>query len=399
MAKKTTKKSSKKAAKKTTARAASVNTAVSPGDADEPSSDAAARTSAPLPLDHVLGQPRALAALDAALASGRVHHAWVFHGPAGVGKRTAALAFAAVLLDPTSRPDHAGRVRPDPESRVQTLLRAGVHPDLHLITKELARYSEDARVRDSKLVTIPKDVVETQLLRPATLAAAIAPGGLASKVFIVDDAELLDRSPTNAPVQNALLKTLEEPPDRTVIILVTSSEDRLLPTIRSRCQRVAFGPLDKNAMAAWTSAAGLETAIGVAEAPYVMRYAAGSPGRVLEAVEIGLARWARTIEPMLDAALAGRFVPDLGPAMADLVDTAAKKWADRDRNRSKEAANRASAARMLALVAEHARGRLAEDHAPALAAIDAVTLAEGRIAANVPLGLVFEGLAADLAAR
>ncbi len=351
-------------------------------------------------LDEILGQPVAVGTLDAALSCGRVHHAWIFHGPAGVGKFTAALAFAAVLLDPESGPDLSGRVRPDPSGRVQSLLRAGAHPDLHVIVKELARFSGDERVRNSKLTSIAKDVVATRLIEPAYLASNM-PGGLASKVFIVDEADLLDRSLSDAVSQNALLKTLEEPPEGTVLILVTSNEDRLLPTIRSRSQRVGFGPLDDASMARWVERSGISLP---SDAGWLMRYAAGSPGRLLEAVETGLASWHERLRPSLDRALrgggGGAYDPMLAPVMRDLVEDWASAWVAEDTRRSKEMGNRTALARLFSMIAEHARGGLGDGetvHA-ALGMIDAVGRAERRLASNVQPALVLEGLAAEMVA-
>lgn len=356
-------------------------------------------------LDALLGQPRATAVLDDALASGRVHHAWIFHGPPGVGKFTAALAFAAVLLDGAAERDLAGRVRPAQAGRVARLLAEGRHPDLHVVRKELARFSDDKQVRDRKLLTIPKDVVVEHLIRPAYLSPVLSvdeAGGpaLARKVFIVDEAELLDASPTNAPVQNALLKTLEEPPAGTVIVLVTSAEDRLLPTIRSRCQRVAFGPLDDASMQAWLDSAADQLPDDVrtdaASLAWLRAYAAGSPGRLLDAATTGMAAWPRTLDPMLAASEAGRFVPGLGGAMAALCDAWAKAWVARGQNRSKDSANREAARRMLALLADRARGRLLADPASALGVLELIAQAERRLASNVALAMVMEGLAAEL---
>lgn len=375
-------------AKKTTRRVKTI-------ELDETPQSALATPPLVTHFDEILGQPRAIATLDAAISSGRVHHAWIFHGPEGVGKFTTALAFAGVLLDPESGPDLAGRVRPDPDSRVQSLMRAGAHPDLHVIRKELAVFSEDPTVRRSKQMTIAKDVLETHLLEPAYLAANMT-GGLASKVFIVDEAELLDRSTSNAVSQNALLKTLEEPPEGTVIILVTSSEDRLLPTIRSRSQRVAFSPLPDGAMQEWAGRAGLDTARDLG---WLLTYAAGSPGRFTEAVETGLASWHSELKPGLERADRGEYDPGLAPAMKTLVEDWATAWADQDSNRSKDAANRMALGRLFAMIGEHARARLADpEHAgAALGMIDAITRAETRLGSNVQTGLVLEGLAADLA--
>jgi DNA polymerase-3 subunit delta' len=351
---------------------------------------------APVPLRGILGQDRALRQLTAAIDAGRLHHAWVFHGPTGVGKLTTALAFAALVLDPTTRHTAQG-LAPDPDSRVAALLAGGAHPDLHVITKELARFSDDKSVRDAKLTTIPKDVIERHLLGPAARMARLGAGGLASKVFIVDQAELLDRSATNAPTQNALLKTLEEPPPGTLIILVTSAEDRLLPTIRSRCQLVRFAPLAEPDMQAWLDT----TDLTPAQRQWALAHAHGSPGQAIEAVRTGQDRWRERIEPMLEQLLAGAFPLDLGPQMHGLVNDWATARADEDKNASKEAANRAASERMLALVAELLAAKLpacahaqAEDMARR---IDAVSAASRRLAANVNMQMVFDALAAELA--
>lgn len=346
--------------------------------------------------DDLIGHPRATETLDDAVSSQKLHHAWIFHGPEGIGKFTAALAFAALILDPETAPDLTGRVRPDPDSRVQHLLRTASHPDLHIIRKELARFSDNASVRNSKLTTISKDVIETRLLAPASRASNLT-GGLASKVFIIDEAELLDRSPTNAVSQNALLKTLEEPPSGTVIILVTSNEDRLLPTIRSRSQRVAFAPLDNDAMRAWITHADLvPDPADISE--WLLTYAAGSPGRLLEALDTGLDAWHQTLAPALAKADRGEYDPLLAPAMHALTDEWAKAWVAQDDKRSKEAANRTAIHRLFSMIAGHARTNLADPaRAPiALGMIDAITRAERLLNANVQPALVLEGLAADL---
>lgn len=347
-------------------------------------------------IDQILGQSRAIETLDATIQSGRVHHAWIFHGPAGVGKFTTALAFAAVILDPETSPDLSGRARPDPESPVQHRLREGTHPDLHIIRKELALFSDNASVRNSKQMTIAKDVIDQRLLQPAYRASNLQ-GGLASKVFIVDEAELLDRSTSNAVSQNALLKTLEEPPEGTVIILVTSSEDRLLPTIRSRAQRVAFAPLPTDAMQKWIKESSLNLG---PNADWLMTYAAGSPGRLTEALDTNLAAWHAVLAPALSAADQGRYDPLLAPSMHSLVDEWAKAWVAEDDKRSKEAANRMALERLFTMIAEHARANLCEPKlAPrALMQIDALGRAESRLRSNVQPALVLEGLAADLPA-
>ncbi len=354
----------------------------------------------PIGLGNVLGQSRAVEILQQSMQSQRVHHAWIFHGPEGVGKFTAAIAWAATILDPSSAPDLGGQIAPDPESHVQQLLKAGTHPDLHVIKKELARYHEEKKVRDAKLATIPKAIVEEHLIAPAALAPSMKSDSIAGKVFIVDEAELLDRSPTNAPVQNAILKTLEEPPPGTVIILVTSSEDRLLPTIRSRCQRVAFTPLDDDAMRAWINTQKLE--LDPNEHHWLMQFAAGSPGRFVRAIEGGLFHWHTRIEPMCAQADRGIHSISLGTTMGELVDDWASKWVKQGdklgENRSKEAANRKGANQMFALIAQRARKALREPATThrALHTIDCVERAKSELNTNVQVKFVMEHLAAGL---
>lgn len=357
---------------------------------------------APVPLAAVTGQDRAIARLHDAMSTGRMHHAWIFHGPEGVGKFTTALAWAALLLDPTTAKDTTGRYAADPASPTQTLLASGTHPDLHVIVKELARFSSDASVRTSKLTTIAKDVVEEHLIRPAALAPAMRTASMAGKVFIVDEAELMDRHASNATTQNAILKTLEEPAPGNVIILVTSSEDRLLPTIRSRCQRIGFLPLEDEAMRVWLAGSGL--AVTGEERDWLLRSAAGSPGRLTAMHESGMHAWHRAITPLLEDAERGVHPTGMGALLNTLIDDWGKAWVKegeaKGENRSKDAANRLGARRMFGLIAERARTGLADPRRTAwsLRAIEAVGRAQQNADANVAMKLVFEHLVAGLSA-
>ncbi|MEM0982983.1 MAG: hypothetical protein AAGI17_03430 [Planctomycetota bacterium] len=387
MAKKTSKKTAKKKVSKKKPKKASASGG---GDGFDEVLPELPPHDPPVPLESLVGQEQAIAMLRASIDSGRLHHGWIFHGPWGVGKFTAALAFAAILLDPTSESDLSGVVNPDPESRVQELLRTASHPDLHIVRKELARFSDDAKVRNQKMTTIAKDVIDKRLVLPSQLAATVTPGGLVSKVFIVDEAELID--PT---VSNTLLKTLEEPPAGTVIILVTSSEDRLLPTIRSRCQRVAFAPLSDSDLRSWADGRKLDAA---KDWDRLAMLAAGSPGRLLDAIETGVAAWPGELDTGLSAADAGRFDPLLGPKMAELVDRWAAARVEAEPSRGKDAMNRQAASRMLGFVAERARLRLGVAGDIAVKQIDAVQAAESRIRRNLQMPVVFDALVAELAA-
>lgn len=354
-----------------------------------------------LTLDEVVGQGRAIDLLRGALASGRVHHAWIFGGPPGVGKFTAALGFAAMLLDPTVAPDLSGRLAPDPESRVQRLLREGAHPDLHVITKELAAYSRNERVRDAKQRAIPIEVVREFLIEPAGRTRVLPGESRAGKVFIIDEAELL-----RPDAQDTLLKTLEEPPTGTVIILVTASEDRLSPTIRSRCQRVGFVPLDDAALGRWIDANVRRDGrpLGADERAWLVRFAGGSPGWAAAAADHALYTWDAALGPLLAEARAGRLSFSLGSEMARLVQERAEAWVKANPEASKEAANVLWARRLFAYLAEQERLLLRDAAARGagptlearLRAIELVEAAERQVAANVNAGLVMENLAAQM---
>ncbi|HEX9700245.1 MAG TPA: DNA polymerase III subunit [Acidobacteriota bacterium] len=168
---------------------------------------------APSALDVIVGQAEAVELLRRALAGGRVAHAWAFIGPHGAGRRTSALAFAKALVAPSGG---AAASRVD----------RGLHPDVHLLgpTPPASNPKGTPAIRVENI---------RELERLASLKPAEAPW----KVFIVDEAE----SMTGAAPQ-AFLKTLEEPPARTVIILVLSQARALPATVLSRCQVVRFRP-------------------------------------------------------------------------------------------------------------------------------------------------------------
>lgn len=358
-----------------------------------------------LDLREILGQDRAVKVMADAIASRRVHHAWILHGPAGVGKCTAAVAFAALLLDPTTRMDPDGLPRCDEHSNVRGLLRAGTHPDFRMIVKELARFSDDPEIRDRKLLTIPKQVIEEHLVQPAALAPLLpdSASALARKVFIVDEAELLDRSPANAPVQNSILKTVEEPPTGTVIMLVTTHPDRLLPTIRSRAQQVGFGPLSDAAMQTWLQRVrpNMDPAIAEDDLGFLQSFAGGSPGELLRAHRSGLAEWARTLEPLLAASDSGRYSAELAPSMVRMIESYAEQAVSGSKQASKEAANRDAARQILRILGDRLRRKLRsrpEDSTRVLAAIDRLREAERHLESSVQPGFVLEWLAGRLAA-
>ena len=163
-------------------------------------------------------QARARVSLTAALASGP-SHAYLFRGPQGAGKRAAARAFAAEILA-------TGAEDPD-DARRRALLDPSPHPDLvWLVPRGAQHLVEEVRER---------------VIR----AAAYRPFEGSKRVFVLEAAEALrDES------QNALLKTLEEPPGFVHLILLSSEPEALLETIASRCQPIDFAPLSAEVLEA-----------------------------------------------------------------------------------------------------------------------------------------------------
>jgi DNA polymerase-3 subunit delta' len=193
----------------------------------------------------IIGQDAAVALLQRRLAAKRMGHALMFTGPHGVGRRTTAMALAGALLceNPKTSVNNGEFAELDEGAQLIDAcgqcndcktLQAGTHADFQLITKELAAFHPDPQVRSRKMQNLGIDVIKHFLVKGAYLAPARGKG----KVFVVREAELMSGS-----AQNALLKTLEEPPPGVTIILVCRRSEQMLPTTISRCHEVQFGPL------------------------------------------------------------------------------------------------------------------------------------------------------------
>ena len=165
----------------------------------------------------------------------------------------------------------------------------------------------------------------------------------AGKVFIIDEAERLETDG-----QNVLLKTLEEPPPGTIIILVTNSLDRLLPTVRSRCQTLGFFPLDEAQMSGWLD--GNLGELNGAAREFVQMYAAGSPGAAVIAVELGLQSLHADLLPMINQLERGDFPLAMSDRMNDFASEVAEAAVKRNENASKEAANRRATGVMFSVI-------------------------------------------------
>lgn len=223
----------------------------------------------------ILGQDRAIAAFRTAMDSGSLHHAWLLAGPRGVGKGSFARAAARRMLAQAGGPpvDLPGLETPD-DHRMVRLIEAGSHPDFRLLQREL---HDDPKKKGElrRSITI-KQVRKLQEL------FAVAPSLGDWRVAIIDCMDELEPQ-----AQQALLKTLEEPPARSLFLLVSHSPGRLLPTIRSRCRRLDFSPLDDAALDAILSVE--RPKLSADDRARLIPLASGSAGRALDFAELDLA--------------------------------------------------------------------------------------------------------------
>ena len=201
----------------------------------------------------IVGQEGAVSRLRSALASGKAHHAYLFDGPEGIGKRTTAIALAQALNCDEAPGEGCG------ECASCRKIEEGTHPDLVLFRV----FNEEG-----------KEKGQTERVRELIGSLAFPPHEGHARVVIVDPAHDL-----NATASNVILKTLEEPPSGTYFVLVTTTASRLLVTIRSRCQRLSFAPLAETVIAE-TLVAAHELDPKAAQA--AARLAAGSLGKALE---------------------------------------------------------------------------------------------------------------------
>lgn len=329
---------------------------------------------------NILGQSGAIATLGGSYAADRMPHGMIFAGPAGVGKGTTAAALAKLFLCEDPHGDE-----PCGKCESCTVFAAGNHPDYHVIYRQLARL-EKGHVKARDLTV---DVIRQFLVGPANLKSAMKRG----KFFVVEEAELM-----NAAAQNSMLKTLEEPAGRTVIVLVTEQPDALLPTIRSRCQVVRFAALDPKIVASELAKRGID----VATAADAAKLAGGSLGVALRWIEDGVVESARELRRQLDALSAGKAPENLPGWFKGEAESYAEKQLERDELTSKDQANREGLSIYLRIAADHFRDKLAGAPGPevvekACSAIDAVARAEMYLDANVNVPIIFQQLSMTLA--
>ena len=252
--------------------------------------------------------------LERLFRAGRLPHAILLAGPRGIGKATLAFRLARFLFAQGQGSDGAGRdllVGParegaaglaiDPESGVFRRVAAGGHADL--LTVERAWDPRRKRLRGEIVVEDTREIA-------AFFRLTAAEEGW--RIVIVDGAEEMNRN-----AANAVLKTLEEPPDRALLLLVSHNPGRLLPTIRSRCRRQVMAPLTLPLAAQLLRR--YRPRLDAAEAEALAALSGGSVGRALELADAGGIELYRSVIELLDE------VPAIDPGrLHNLADRLAR---------------------------------------------------------------------------
>ncbi|MFH5926278.1 DNA polymerase III subunit delta' [Roseomonas xinghualingensis] len=229
----------------------------------------------------LFGHDHAAAALRDAALSGRMHHGWMLTGPRGVGKATLAWRYARWVLAgmPAAAPAGEAPLFVPPGDPLFARVAAGAHADLRSLSPSAGEKGK-------------KVIIRVEEVRELTRFLAMTPAEGGWRVVVIEELEAM-----NEQAQNALLKTLEEPPPRAVLVLTTAAPDRLLPTIRSRVRRLDLFPLESAALDAVLERWMPEMPAGDRAA--LAGLTAGSPGRALALAEGEGLAMAREVEGFL----------------------------------------------------------------------------------------------------
>lgn len=209
----------------------------------------------------VYGHKEIIGHLQTAVRTGEVSHAYLFDGEGGSGKRTLAQIFAMLLL---CRDKDLQALHPEPCGHCASCIKVsgGNHPDLIFVTHEKPNLISVDEIRTQVVETVPVRPYESPY-----------------KVYIIDDADKM-----NPQAQNALLKTLEEPPSYVVILLLSDNRDAMLPTVLSRCVSLSLRPLSNAAVVGYLTD---EFHLSTREAELIASYAQGNIGRAKAAAMSG----------------------------------------------------------------------------------------------------------------
>lgn len=207
---------------------------------------------APHPRDtgHLIGQDAAQASFLESYNTGRLHHGWLMIGPRGTGKATLAYRIARFLLSQPSdeggmfgAPEKPTTLDTDPEHPVTRRIAARAEPSLFVLRRGGAGSTDSDKQKNLEAGKFASDIrVDDVRKLNGFFNFSSAEGG--RRVVIVDAADEM-----NVQAANALLKRLEEPPERATLLLISHQPSRLLPTIRSRCRELRLSPLGDDDMA------------------------------------------------------------------------------------------------------------------------------------------------------
>ncbi len=196
----------------------------------------------------------------------RLPHAILLVGPSGVGKSAFSEQIAALLLCESLEP----ALGACGECHACRWLEAGNHPDFRRIAPDVDEETEEAVSEKAK--KRGSSIIRIDQIRELEAFVFVGSHREGNRVVLITEAEAM-----NGPAANALLKILEEPPSSVYFILVSTRSKSLLPTLRSRCRVIAFGPPDAATAAAWLAGAGLEK-----QARRYLDLAGGAPMRVAQ---------------------------------------------------------------------------------------------------------------------
>lgn len=229
----------------------------------------------------LIGHAEQTALFRDAIGGGRLHHAWLLAGPQGVGKAFfAGMAALRYLAEGVARVSATGLALPDDHPTAR-LAAAGSHPDF----RRLERLFREKTGDHARSISVDQ-------VRGLQSLFATTPSLSPRRAIVIDAIDDLERS-----AANALLKSLEEPPAETLFLLVSHAPGRLLPTIRSRCRVLRFGPLDDDDVAAVVRRARPDA--GAAEVTALVRAGGGLPGQGLRFAGLDLTGLDAAIEEIV----------------------------------------------------------------------------------------------------
>ncbi|UCD29525.1 MAG: DNA polymerase III subunit delta' [Planctomycetota bacterium] len=300
-------------------------------------------------------QERAHRIIQRALASKRMPHAYLFAGPDGVGKEMLATRLAKTLLcqSPIRRDLPATIADTNEDSKGLdacekcqdcALVDADTHPDLFLIYRQLNKQHPDSVIRKQKALFLGVEIIRHFLVD----RAGTRPNRGKAKVFILREAERM-----NEAAQNCLLKTLEEPPGATFLIVLTNAADRMLPTTRSRCQQVIFRSLPTEFIKEQLTT--LRPDADQVVIDYVAKHAAGSLGAALQQIDDDLFSIKQNWGQQLTKLVASKTAPapnSLAKPFQEDAKTLGQCALDRDPEMSQTDATRQGLKMMLSVLAD-----------------------------------------------